>query len=369
MNAPLLAAAALLVPAFAAAEEFSARLPVDLAAHKRALADAAAPQEPPPVVPASPALEAAFRRAKPATVLLSFPSGNRCSGFAVDASRVGGLGLARVIVTAGHCVGNVGEAAEYRRYDAARDTVSDRAERATVLAAGDPRAGKDLAFLRPDGDAPPYLELREDEPAAGEEAGILGHPYVTFDPQNWQADGYVGLGQQVPFAVSAGVVEPPQRVRGAPTCKLRLRDGVGVWRGNSGGPMIDAAARVIGANFGVAETAAGERLPFAFGAPPSSILRGLEQYARTGTLATGVLPAPLVAGTTYVSEEPRSLGGALFRPWDDVVAVDGVRLESPSPRQALDDALRDRSPGERVTVRVSRRGTELDLRVMLERPR
>jgi len=196
-------------------------------------------------------------------------------------------------------------------------------------------------------------------PARGLPTPLVGDPR-TLRP----GDLVIAVGNPlgVPGAAAVGVVHgvEPGGPAGGPRW---IRADVRLAPGNSGGPLADAAGRVMGVNTMIANG-------LGLAVPATAVARFLADGAATPrpTLGVGLRPV-LVAG-----DGARALGfmlaavedgGAAARAGlllgDVVLAADGVAFTHPDDLAAcLDDA------GERLRLRVLRAGRLLELEVALQ---
>jgi len=153
--------------------------------------------------------------------------------------------------------------------------------------------------------------------------------------------------------------------------------------GNSGGPLIDSAGRIIGVNTAI-YSPSGASAGIGFAIPidtvrrvvPELIERGnnarpvlglrlvdehiARQVQAPGALVIGVVPG---SGAEQAGIRPITLdaqGRIVVR--DIVVALDGAAIATPDE---LHEQLRTHRPGDKVTVTVLRDGQRTDLRVSL----
>lgn len=232
---------------------------------------------------------------------------------------------------------------------------------ATVLAED---RGNDLALLRISGDGfeeatfadPASVRLGDDVMAIGFALGLDGEPSVTL-----------------------GIVSALDRSVGQGDVFLDglIQTDAAISSGNSGGPLVNAAGEVVGVNTAVARDTAvftatnvgfaisvGEALPIidtlraeADGIPREEAFFGVGLEDRRdggqGVIVTGVeigTPAADIGVTAG----------------DLIVAVDGAATDGSS---ALIAAIRDKAPGESVTVSIVRDAVAIELDVTLtERP-
>ncbi len=151
--------------------------------------------------------------------------------------------------------------------------------------------------------------------------------------------------------------------------------------GNSGGPLVNARGEVIGINTAIVANAGGGSLGLGFATPINPVKRVLDQLITRGKVTRAWLGIYIGETTPKVAEylniEPYSgvlvndvvpngpSQGAL-QPEDVILSVNG----QPTPRiRDLQNAIQYRSPGERVTLEVLRKGERLTVEVTLgERP-
>lgn len=228
---------------------------------------------------------------------------------------------------------------------------------ATVLAED---RGNDLALLRISGSGfeeatfadPASVRLGDDVMAIGFALGLDGEPSVTLgivsalDRSVGQGDVYLDGLIQTDAAISSG---------------------------NSGGPLVNAAGEVVGVNTAVARDTAvftatnvgfaisvGEALPIieslrsqAAGVPREEAFLGVGLEDRRDG-GQGVIVTGVELGTPAAE-----IGVAAG---DLIVAIDGASTDGSS---ALIAAIRDKAPGESVTVSIMRDALAIELDVTL----
>lgn len=243
--------------------------------------------------------------------------------------------------------------------DAVRVRFSGETEprEATVLASD---RGNDLALLRVNGDGfqpavfadPDSIRLGDDVMAVGFALGLDGDPSVTL-----------------------GIVSALDRSVGQGDVFLDglIQTDAAISSGNSGGPLVNAAGEVVGVNTAVArDTAvftatnvgfaisAGEALPIietlrseAEGVPREEAFFGVGLEDRRdggqGVIVTGVEEG------TPAAEVGMIVG-------DLIVEIDGAPTDGSS---ALIAAIRDKQPGDAVTIVLVRGDEQLELDVTL----
>lgn len=271
------------------------------------------------------------------------------------------LGTGIVITSDGEILTNahVIEGADTVRVRLAGET---EPREATVLAAD---RGNDLALLRVGGDGfqaatfadPSSVRLGDDVMAIGFALGLDGEPSVTL-----------GIVSALDRSVAQGDV----------FLDGLIQTDAAISSGNSGGPLVNAAGEVVGVNTAVArDTAvftatnvgfaisAAEALPIienlraqADGVPREEAFLGVGLEDRRdggqGVIVTGV------EANTPAEEVGVAVG-------DLIVSIDGAPTEGSS---SLIAAIRDKQPGDTVTVAIVRDSESLELDVTLTaRPR
>lgn len=230
--------------------------------------------------------------------------------------------------------------------------------RAVTVLASD--RGNDLALLRMSGDGfeeatfadPASVRLGDDVMAIGFALGLDGEPSVTL-----------------------GIVSALDRSVGQGDVFLDglIQTDAAISSGNSGGPLVNAAGEVVGINTAVARDTAvftatnvgfaisvGEALPIidALRAEADGVVReeaflgvGLEDRrdGGQGVIVTGVEPGTPAA----------DIGVAAG---DLIVSIDGAATDGSS---GLIAAIRDKQPGDQVTVSIVRDTVSLELDVTL----
>jgi serine protease Do len=183
-------------------------------------------------------------------------------------------------------------------------------------------------------------------------------------------------------SVTQGIVSALDRSIEAPTGLLQnlIQTDAAINRGNSGGPLLNASGEVIGLNTAIAADAQniGFAIPIDQIKPLIDDLRdGLGRPpARGGFLGVQTLPVSDVpqdqrdrygvsaSRGAYVENvlADTAAAEAGFQQGDVIVAVDGSPVAGPSDLGAL---LRDKAPGEQVTVSYERSGRRYHLDIDL----
>ena len=276
----------------------------------------------------------------------------------------------------GHVVTNshVVEGAENLRVTLA-DGTTYAARRVGALPA------RDIAVVKigaPPGALAPIPVGESGDLRVGQQTFAIGSPFGL--DQTLTTGVVSGLDRAIPNgALEPGADVPQGRITGA------IQTDAAINVGNSGGPLIDSAGRLIGMNTAIySETGRGSGIGFAV--PVDDINRFVPELIRTGEvrqvgigiglefdprmrrfLRQGLIPrsGALVAYVLPGSAADRAglLGrreDGRARPGDLIVAVDGANIESGAD---LKDALTRRVAGETVELTVLRSG-EADPRTL-----
>jgi S1-C subfamily serine protease len=230
--------------------------------------------------------------------------------------------------------------------------------RPATLLASDP--GNDLALLRIGGEgfpaatfaAPGSVDIGDEVVAIGFALDLDGDPSVTL-----------------------GIVSALDRTI---TTELGALDGLiqtdaAISSGNSGGPLVNAVGDVVGINTAVARgdaTTAASNIGFAISTdevlPVLTSLREQSEGAdrQEGYLGVG-LESRIDGGQGAVVSEvqdgtPAQEAGVTAG--DVIIAVDGSAIDGPA---GLIAAIRDREPGDSVTVELLRDGEQVTVAVVL----
>jgi len=238
-------------------------------------------------------------------------------------------------------------------------TLSDGRQLDARVVGDDPQM--DLALLAVDADEPlPFVEFGDsDAVRVGEWVLAIGNPF--------------GLGG----SASAGIVSARGRdIRSGPYDDY-LQIDAPINRGNSGGPVFNAAGEVIGVSTAIVSPNGGS-VGIGFAIPSNHVSAVVEQLRENGSVERGWLGVSLQDLDTALAE---SLGldaaeGALvadvvagspadeagFAPGDVVTRFDGEAVASV---RDLTFAVAKRRPGQNVTVEVIRDGDAHELDVEL----
>jgi putative serine protease PepD len=266
-------------------------------------------------------------------------SGGSGTGFVVDSDGT--------IVTNSHVVGNADEVR-------VRFGDSGRALRAEVMGS-DPSV--DIAVLHIDpssaGRLYPLSLADSDQVKVGDTAIAIGNP--------------LGLDRTVTSGIISGLGREIRAPNGFQIDKVIQTDAP-INPGNSGGPLLDSQGRVVGVNSQIATAGAGTgNIGIGF-AVPSNTVRNVVPQLKAGQRVQhaylGVSTQPAPSGGAEVGDvnpgSPAERAGAQVG--DIVTEVDGERVGDPSD---IATAIADNKPGDRITMRVQRGGSERTLDVTL----
>lgn len=221
----------------------------------------------------------------------------------------------------------------------------------------------DLAVLRVDKKDLAAARLGDSEAVA------VGDPVLAF-----------GSPLALANTVTSGIVSALDRtIRSAePTGGTRyyaaIQTDAAVNQGNSGGPLVDLAGRVVGVNSVIKSVAAtadeAANIGLAFAIPINQAKRVAEEIIDTGQARRTVLGAKLADGgqvagggvrlADVVPDGPADQAG--LRQGDVVVRFDGLPLAEPSDLIAL---VRKHPPGAVVSVQYRRGSSNADVAVTL----
>ncbi|MPZ27206.1 MAG: PDZ domain-containing protein [Micromonosporaceae bacterium] len=240
-------------------------------------------------------------------------------------------------------------------------TFHDGASAPAELVGRDPES--DLAVLRVDQDGLAPVRLGDSAMvAAGDPVLAFGSPLALANTVT------AGIVSAVDRTIQAG--EPGEQVR----YYAAIQTDAAVNQGNSGGPLVDAAGRVIGVNSVIKSVAAtadeAANIGLAFAIPISQARRVAQEIIETGQARRTVIGAELdrsgrVAGggvrlASVVGGGPADEAG--IRAGDVLVRFEGQPLTGPTDLIAL---VRKHAPGAVVTIAYRRGGSEEDAAVTL----
>jgi serine protease Do len=216
-----------------------------------------------------------------------------------------------------------------------------------------------------------------------EESGL---PHLVFGDSEAVRPGQIALAFGSPLgledSVSMGVISASARQLAPDSPMIYIQTDASINQGNSGGPLVDTAGRVIGINtFILSQSGGSEGLGFA--APSHIVASVYEQIRSSGHVRRGEIGAatqtltPLLArglglardrGVVVSDVRPASAAQkAGLGIGDIVLSLDGKPIEN---ARQLDVNLYRRTPGTSVSLAVLRGQTVIPLVVVVEeRPR
>lgn len=226
-------------------------------------------------------------------------------------------------------------------------------------------AATDLALIRVDAGRPLPVVAWGDSRAlrVGQDVVAIGNPF--------------GLGN----SVTAGIVSALGRDINAGPFDNYIQTDAAINRGNSGGPLFDAAGMVVGINTAIVSPTGGS-VGIGFAVPSETAQTVIADLADDGRVARGWLGVAIQPVTEDIAaaiglsaatgvmigdvtaDAPAAKAG--IRRGDVVTAVDGTTVESP---RDLTRAVAGARPGTEVTIDLLRAGIPTALAVTLgERP-
>ena len=219
----------------------------------------------------------------------------------------------------------------------------------------------DIAVVKIDGDNLPVAKLGDSDTlrvgqwvvAIGNALGLEGGPTVT-----------AGVVSALNHTLQPGPNEPP--------FGPLIQTDAAINPGNSGGPLVNLQGEVIGINTAKIRQAEGIGFAIPINTAKQIVAQLLEArpQAYLGIVGTTVTRAlvvrfnlPVDRGVLVVSVAPGSPAErAGLRPGDIIVRFDGQEVARASD---LEQALRQRQPGDRVEIVINREGAERSITVTL----
>jgi putative serine protease PepD len=199
------------------------------------------------------------------------------------------------------------------------------------------------------------------------------HPLAFADSNDVQVgDGTVAIGS--PFGlentVTTGIVSALDRTIQAPnkfTISGAIQTDAAINHGNSGGPLLDSAGRVIGINSQI-ESDSGGNDGIGFAIPSSMVQRVAQELISGGKVAHAYLGVQLGDATSGAGASIGQVtaGGpaadAGLKSGDVVTAIDGRNI---SGADTLVAAVDGHKPADQVTLTVRRGGDTSQIKVKL----
>jgi putative serine protease PepD len=228
---------------------------------------------------------------------------------------------------------------------------SDGATASATLIGRDPES--DIAVIKvATGDHPPVQFGNSDQIAVGDPVLAFGSPLALVNTVTY------GIVSALDRTIQAG--EPGGTTR----YYAAIQTDAAVNQGNSGGPLVDAAGRVVGVNsvirsVGSTDTEAGN-IGLAFAIPINQARRVAEDIIDTGKARRTVIGAEVATGTATASgarlrsvEPAGPAASAGLRAGDVITKIDGHVLEEGTDLIAL---VRKYAPDTTVAVEFRRGG-------------
>jgi S1-C subfamily serine protease len=245
--------------------------------------------------------------------------------------------------------------------------------------------GSDVAVIKVDpgkADLNPLPLGDSDKVAVGEPVVAIGNP-LGYD-----------------FSITSGIVSATGRSLEAPngqTIPNGIQTDTAINQGNSGGPLIDNAGKVIGINEQIASTGGGGSDGLGFAVPINTAVRSMEQLKANGKVTYAWMGVSLQTLTNEVASaiNQDTQGGALveqvspgspaakagIKGGDQTITIQGqqftvggdviIRADNTGIKSADDliAFLGTKKPGDTITLTVERGGKTQDVQVTLaERP-
>jgi putative serine protease PepD len=183
-------------------------------------------------------------------------------------------------------------------------------------------------------------------------------------------DGVVAIGSPFGLAetVTAGIVSAVNRAIQAPnsyTITGAIQTDAAINQGNSGGPLLDANAHVLGLNDQI-ETNSGSSAGVGFAVPSNTAARVATQIIAGKSVEHSYLGVHLSAtgnGATVAQVQSGSpAASAGIRAGDVITAVNGTAVTSTDQFISVVDGY---APGDTVTLKINRGGQTTDVTVKL----
>jgi putative serine protease PepD len=196
------------------------------------------------------------------------------------------------------------------------------------------------------------------------------HPLELGDSSAAQVgDVVVAIGS--PFGlegtVTSGIVSALHRQMTSPngfTISDSIQTDAPINHGNSGGPLLDTAGKVIGVNAQI-ESDSGGNDGVGFAIPSKTVRSVVSDLLASGTVKhayLGVALAPTGSARTTLIRPGTPAERAGLHAGDVITSVNGKRIRSSSE---LTRAIEKRNPGDTISVTYTRRGVAHTVRVTL----
>lgn len=237
-----------------------------------------------------------------------------------------------------------------------------------VVKARDPF--NDLAVLKIEASGLPVVELGDSNAlAVGQWVIAIGNALGQFNN-----------------SVSVGVVSAKDRkldAQGSPELIGLIQTDAAINPGNSGGPLVNLKGQVVGINTAIASPT-GTSVGVGFALPVNSIKKAVDSVRKTGKILRPMLGVRYIPIDRSIQRElqlsidhgaliyadgrspgvipssPADVAGVQER--DIVLELNGERIDQDNQ---LSNLLVKYSPGDEITLRILRKGKELDIKVKL----
>ncbi len=221
----------------------------------------------------------------------------------------------------------------------------------------------DLAVLKIEAQNMPFLTLgNSDNVRVGDIVLAIGNPF--------------GFSQ----TVTSGIVSALGRSGlGINVFENFIQTDAAINPGNSGGALVDASGSLVGVNTAIFSRNGGS-MGIGFATPVSTAKAVLEQIIKSGTVTRGWIGVELAPVTPALAEsfnlgtaEGAIINGVLsggpadkagVKPGDVLIAIDGKPIADP---QGVLNAVTGIAPGSKATMKMKRKGQDLELAVAVGR--
>jgi S1-C subfamily serine protease len=222
----------------------------------------------------------------------------------------------------------------------------------------------DLAVIQVDRRGLPAASFREDLPVVGELAIAIGNP--------------LGFESSVTAGIISGLHRAVPSGGQTPALVDLMQTDAPISPGNSGGALVDGSGEVMGINVAYIPPEA-SAVSIGFAIPSPTVTNAIKQLIETGRVEhsyLGVAPRPLtpeIASQLGIDADQGILifdvpqgsaaANAGVQPGDVLLEIDGKKVESVEDLYA---ALREKKPGDQITLKVLRDGQEVNLTATLD---
>lgn len=275
-----------------------------------------------------------------------------------DPQKATSLGSGVIVSAGGYILTNnhVVEAA-----DEIEVSLSDGKKLLATVVGSDPET--DLAVLRVEAkDLPAMTFGSSDTLRVGDIVLAIGNPF--------------GFGQTVTFGIVSAL---GRSGLGINVFENFIQTDAAINPGNSGGALVDASGSLVGINTAIFSRNGGS-MGIGFATPVSTAKAVLEQIIKSGTVTRGWIGVELAPVTPALAEsfslgtaEGAIINGVLsggpadkagVKPGDVLIAIDGKLIADP---QGVLNAVTGIAPGSTATMKMKRKGQDLELPVAVGR--